>query len=354
MIINSKSIEFRLADSPIPTYKPVMNYLNYFISLPRCLILLGAMIVASSLSAQEKAAIPAFKKGDRICFFGDSIFHGGQIEADVLLFYATRFPDAPLEVINCGVAGDMASRAIPRLDWDLKARKPNVTVLMLGMNDVGRWLYGKGKDTPAIAPHRTHMLKKHFTYMDRIINEIKAMNSKVIVCTPTPYDQTTKRKSYNIFGVNDALGLCAENIYKKAGPNKWAVVDFYALMNRVSSEQQAKDPNFTMMGAGRVHPLASGHLLMTYALLKAQGISPYITKIVLDSKKAIPVETINCTLFGLKQTENSMRFDYLSKALPFPISNEHRVVLDWVPFMADLNQELLQVKNLQAGNYALL
>ena len=81
--------------------------------------------VASAQALQSPAQAPPFVAGDRVSFLGDSIFHGGKVHSNLLLFYATRFPDSPLAIRNAGVAGDMASGAVTRVDWDVKPYDPH-------------------------------------------------------------------------------------------------------------------------------------------------------------------------------------------------------------------------------------
>ena len=51
-----------------------------------CVVVAGVLLAASAQSA-------AFKDGDRVVFFGDSITHGGRYGEYVNLFYATRYPE---------------------------------------------------------------------------------------------------------------------------------------------------------------------------------------------------------------------------------------------------------------------
>lgn len=87
---------------------------------------------------------PQFQPGDRWCVLGDSITHSGSYHKFVELYYFTRFPTQPLDMINCGIAGDTAPGAVRRLQWDCLAARPTVVSVMLGMNDVGRNLYDAG------------------------------------------------------------------------------------------------------------------------------------------------------------------------------------------------------------------
>ena len=107
--------------------------------LGMCLLLLATMV-----SAAEPKPEP-FQKGDTVSIVGDSITHGGRYHAFMYLFYATRFPDREVRLINAGISGDSAIGACRRLEWDILGCKPTAATVMLGMNDIGRTSYGKDK-----------------------------------------------------------------------------------------------------------------------------------------------------------------------------------------------------------------
>jgi lysophospholipase L1-like esterase len=319
------------------------------------LLLIGLIgLPLAQARAQSTRQAPAFEKDQRICFLGDSIFHGGKVHSDLLLFYATRFPEAPLQIFNLGVAGDTAKGALRRLDWELKPHTPHLTVIMFGMNDVGRWLYGPGKDSPAILAQRKRLMQEHVQSMDQLTRAVEAMGSRLILCTPTPYDQTTQRKTANALGVDTALSAVADNVRWLARDKGYGLVDFHKEMNRILHEQQAKNPAFTMMDAARVHPNDAGQLLMMYLFLQAQAISPTVSTAALDAAAGTLAESARCRIVKIqRQPDVGLAFDYEAEALTFPLADEVKVVRDWVPFDQDLNQERLTITHLPPGRYEL-
>ena len=92
-----------------------------------------------------RADVPAFQSGNRWCVLGDSITESGGYHQYVELFYLTRFPTKPMDVMNCGIRGDTALGANQRLEWDCLSAKPTVVSVMFGMNDVSPSFY-KYKD----------------------------------------------------------------------------------------------------------------------------------------------------------------------------------------------------------------
>lgn len=308
------------------------------------------LVLLLCLVSLAQGQAPRFSDGDRVCFLGDSIFHGGKVHSNLLLFYATRFPSQPLSFHNAGVAGDTATESLRRLTWDVQPFKPTVTVVMFGMNDVGRWLYG-GDATPAVLEQRDRLLKQHVDSMNRLPADLKAMGSTVILCTPTPFDQTAQTSAGNAKGVDDALAIVAENTRKLATEGGHGLVDFHAAMNRVTHAQQAKDPAFTMMDAPRIHPNDAGHMLMAYLVLKAQDIKPYVARVALDVRDAGSLTADNCTITDVRAAEQGVAFTYNARSLPYPVVGNPAI--EWVPFNEDLNQELLIIRNLSEGDYDL-
>ena len=101
-------------------------------------------VVLCVLNLVSTARGEPFRDGEVVCFLGDSITKVGMYHGDIRLFYATRFPDRHIRFHNCGVGGDRAVEIVKnakfRIGSDVLAWKPTTVSVMLGMNDVGRYL----------------------------------------------------------------------------------------------------------------------------------------------------------------------------------------------------------------------
>ena len=313
------------------------------------------MVLASLalLTSVACAAPKPFQDGDRVCFIGDSITHGGLYHGYIRLFYTTRFPDRNIRFFNCGISGDSAGGASHRFPWDIGVHQPTVATIMLGMNDVSRGLYGKENPDEATMNRRQGAIDGHVANMRKLSEQLRDAGSQIVYITPSIYDQTSTMDKENLFGVNDALGACAEHAKKLAAEFGGSVVDFHGTMGMVNAEYQQSDPTATIVGGDRVHPGPMGHLIMAHTFLKAQGICPYVSKTVIDASESSVVETINCAVDDLSATDTAVAFTSLEKALPFPIPSGAEKALELVPFTGDLNQEILAVKGLSPGNYEL-
>ena len=330
---------------------------------PACAVSIALAIFTLRVGAAPDAdfgSAEPFKAGDTVCYVGDSITHGGTYHSIVTLFYATRFPDRPIRYWNCGISGDRAGGIMSdeafRLNIDILGHKPTVATIMLGMNDVGRNDYGEGKSGPEFEQRRQASLDSYDANMQKLIAALQKSGARVILITPSIYDETTKLEKANPdigAGRNGALGKCAEKILGWSKQYHTGLVKFWEVMKSINEREQARDPAFTIVGADRVHPGAVGHFVMAYTLLKAQGMPREVARIAIDARQGKAGEAVNCQIDGVKTAAGGVEFDCLETALPFVVPDEARAALSLVPFVEDLDQEPLRVTGLTDGSYNL-
>ena len=310
------------------------------------LLMLGFMCMSAQI-AQESPQ--PFRDGQKIVFYGDSITHGGMYEYYVQLFYATRFPERKIAVINAGVSGDTAAGGLFRLASDVLIHKPDLVYMMFGMNDVGRGNYKTAAADEKTLAEREKRLSWYKTSMLENIRRIKDSGSSVVVVTPSPYDQySSTAKTENLAACNDGLGKCAAIGRELAAASNMPVADLYAPMTEV----MVKNPELNLCGNDRVHPSKAGHMVMAYYILKAQQVPGIVARTAIDyaGKQAIAAE--NCLITNINAKKDSITFFYHAKSLPFPVSQEYKNS-EKIAAWETLNQEIIQVKNLPAGNYML-
>lgn len=336
------------------------------------------------------AAAEPFQSGDVVCWVGDSITHCGTYHALIQLFYTTRFPDRAITYWNCGISGDLSSMIMGpasghRFTSDVLAHKPTVATVMLGMNDVERDLYLPGQEN---GKQRAAALAAYETNMISLIQGLRNSGSRVILIQPTIYDETAvfpqasdtmgakgamgdkgagesegkngkkslplgKKLAPIAKGANAALGICAAKIKEWAALHKTGLVDFRTPMSEVNRAGQAKDPSFTIVNPDRIHPGPVGHFVMAYAFLKDTGMTPWVSRMSLNANKGEILDSTNCTISQVSSEKGRLSFDCLEEALPFPVAPDVAPALKLVPFMKDLNQELLSVTNLEPGTWRL-
>lgn len=206
---------------------------------------------------------PIFQDGDRICFIGSSIAQKGGNFHYINLFYATRYPNIKLTFLNGGIGGDITNGIIDRMDEDILGQKPTWVVMMLEENDLQPGLYYKSRQgEPGIAQKRHEWLNNWMKNADSIIKILKNANVKIILETPTIYDQTAKLPAENGYGVNDSLQKCAAHLKQLAKKYDLPLVDCWTILKQVNEVVQKKDPTKSIIGEDRVHLCPMGYFVM--------------------------------------------------------------------------------------------
>lgn len=294
-----------------------------------------------------------FKDGETVCFFGDSITHGGRYHRYIYDYYLTRFPDRTIRFFNAGVSGDTAGGCQGRLTDDVTDHKPTSVTIMFGMNDVNRGCYVTNPDAKQVEAQQ-RALDGYRKNMEKVAARLhaEAGDPKLYFITPSPFDQTgVNDRNNNQPGCNDGLGRCAAMVRELAAANHGTLVDFYAPMTAFNAEQQKQNPRYTLIGPDRVHPGAPGHLMMAWIFLKAQGAPALVSKIAVDAKTGKIAESENAVVTGVVCQNGACRFSALEKALPFPVDPGAVPILEKLPIVQDLDQETLTVTGLPAGDY---
>ena len=318
-------------------------------------ILLILFVLFSSFCFSQNTGVIPFSSEDRVCFVGNSITHDGRFLHNIGLYHITRFPDRQVTFINCGIAGDVTSGVLKRIDHDILINKPTCIVLMLGMNDVERSLYGENKtsDIDTLIKRR-EALTLYRQNLELIVKTFLSKGLRVILEKPSIYDQTAVSERYNNYGVNDALKICAGYVKILAEKYQLPVVDYWTIMSRLNRKMQKKDPKASITGDDRVHPGNTGHFVMSYQFLKTLGAPEFVSEIAIEKNLERSTErSTNCRITNLQRERKKITFSVKEDALPFPVVASQKEGLGLVPFEKKLNMELLQIKGLKKEAYAL-
>lgn len=125
---------------------------------------------------------------ERIVFFGDSITEMGAQPGG----YVTLVKDSlanrsggSIQVIGAGVSGNRVPDLLVRVDRDVIALKPTLTIIYIGINDVWHWaLFNRG--TP---------VDQYTAGLTELITKLQKAGSQVILCTPSVIGE--KRQGQN-------------------------------------------------------------------------------------------------------------------------------------------------------------
>jgi lysophospholipase L1-like esterase len=307
------------------------------------LVFVSLLFFMTGINAQENKLL--FKDGDRVAFIGNSITHGGEFHPDIFLYYATRFPKEKVNFYNCGVSGDVAGEILTRLDSDVLIHKPNIAVLMVGMNDMFRG-YRNGSVTQ-------NTYETYHKLTSQLAERLTNYGCRLILELPSIYDQTSETGPKPSIGVNDALGKCAEYLKSIAPKYNAIAVDYWTIMKDINEQEQKKDSKFTIVGSDRVHPGSVGHLVMAYQFLKTTGAPEFVSRVIIDAKGKRIIESQNCEVKPVSFKKKGLQFKCLENSLPYPVKKEAAPALDLVPLTQDLNQEILQINHILKGKYNL-
>jgi len=322
-----------------------------------CWVAAFALLVPIGGPAGCLAATP-FKAGERVCFVGDSITYGKAFCRDVALFHACRYPDRKLYVFNCGVGGSRTRKVLERLEWDILVNRPDVLVVMLGMNETGvlgavaQNRKGKRKRKIDVAARTAEAAQEFREKMVALIGKLNTDGRRVVLMSSSPYDATAQIEKEPIVGVQEQLELQEAFLRECSQKYNTDFIPLNTFMHELNLRGQQRDPVFSLIGPDRVHPNHTGSFVIAYRILKSQHHSPFVSKLCVDARARKVVETVNCT--ATLERGRGLVVEVLEKALPFPVSRGYSNALHVVPFMAELNQQLLQVRNLAPGSYELL
>lgn len=215
-----------------------------------------------------------FAKGSRVVFVGDSITNNGTFIAQTLKYYAAKYPEDKVEMYMAGVKGGTAEGGKTYLAEQVLALNPDYVSIMFGMNDIGREGYTSGYANASAATKAN--IDTYAANMEAIVKALQAKGVKVILCTPSPYDDTTTgTTTTNYLGCAEALRLCGEKAKALAATYGCDVIDFSTTMTAATAYVQNVDnggsTNYTLIGSDRVHPGTLGHDLMARIFLNSIG-----------------------------------------------------------------------------------
>jgi alkaline phosphatase D len=317
-------------------------------------LLLLALLAQSPLLADNKGdSSPLFRNQDTICWVGDSITASGLYHSYIHLYYSTRFPSLHLSFVNCGISGDNASGMMGRLDKDVYSNHPTIVTLSAGMNDVNRNLYSQTNaptNAPVLQKQATESYKKN---IEKLADSFTKHQLRQIYFTPTIYDEDVESTVESLRGVNGALRECSDFVLQFAKSRNMPAVDFWHPMDELNRKMQKADPKFTLTSKDRVHPGPAGHLLMAYLFLDQTGAPQDVWRLLVDAKSSKVLSQTNCEATALTSNPNSLTFSNRELAFPFPCIPDAKDVFSWVPFDERLNQQILQISQLDEGNYSL-
>jgi len=313
----------------------------------------AAVSMISLLGTQVSHAFESFANDTRYAAIGDSITHAGRYLVYLETFYLTRFPDRNIEMVNLGISGDTVSGALTRFSWDIEPQHAVVASVMFGMNDVNRSLYESGKDDSTINERRAAKIREFRSNLALLVKKLTDTGTKVVVVSPTIFDEFASIESPTAPGLDAALAECGRKAEEVAHQFGIPFIDVHSPMKRLSEEIHKIDPSATIVGPDRVHPQAPGHLLLMSFLLKAQEVPGTVARVEINAETGAVKEMDRCLVDNVEASHDTVSFRYLAQSLPFPVEDAAVVALKWTSFNEEYNQEIISIQGLEPGSYSL-
>jgi lysophospholipase L1-like esterase len=216
------------------------------------LILLSLLMLNISMTTHKKT---------KIVFFGDSITQmginkGGYINR-MQSFINEKGIQKRYELIGAGVGGNKVYDLYLRMEEDVMAKKPNIVVIYVGINDVWHKTSGIGTD-----------IVKYEKFYVAIIKKLQAKKASVVLCTPTVIGE----KKNNANPQDADLNAYSEVIRRLATTNNCKLVDLRKAFVDYENANNDSDKESGLLTTDRVHLTDKGNQLVADEMMKVLSI----------------------------------------------------------------------------------
>jgi lysophospholipase L1-like esterase len=209
--------------------------------------------------------------GSRLLFIGDSVTDTGRTQpvgedrgglgsgyvANVAALLGATVPDRRIRVMNTGTSGNTVRDLAARWQRDVVDLRPDWLSIMIGINDVWRQF-----DSP-LQPEKHVLPDEYAKTLREIVTRVRPTLQGLVLMTPfyiepNPADAMRARM--------DEYGGMVREVAKESGAR---FVDTQAAFNAVL----ARGVYPAILAGDRVHPNATGHMILARAFLNAVGFS---------------------------------------------------------------------------------
>jgi len=327
-------------------------------------ILGGAALIHGSVAQQleTKPDDPFFEKfkpvkapvytnlllraGDRLAIIGDSITQQKQYSRNIETYLTVCTPELKVSVRQFGWNGETAGGFLLRITNDCLRFQPTIATLCYGMNDHAYGSYDE---------KRAQWYRQSYTAVARCLKDTGA---RVVMGSPGCVGRVPSWSAYTNVPVEELnLNLCQfRNIaIDIAAQEQIRFADvFWPMFTAGHSAQKKFGPDFAIAGKDGVHPDWAGHLVMTYAFLKALGLDGNIGTFTVDlaanTASVSTGHTLNAFTKGTL-TVTSMRYPFCASGAPNK-DDSTRAGMNLLSFNDELNRFVLVIKNGKAEKYA--
>jgi lysophospholipase L1-like esterase len=198
----------------------------------------------------------------RIVFFGDSITQMGTNKGG----YIDRIQNAinkkgvqnNYELVGSGVGYNKIYDLYLRMEADVLAKKPDIVVIFIGINDVGHKMSTRtGTD-----------IDKFENFYAAIIKKLQAEKIKVFLCTPTLLGE----KKDNGNPQDEDLNAYSDIVRKLADTMNCTLIDLRKTFMDYEKINNKDNKESGLLTVDRIHPTDTGNQLLADEMIKALHI----------------------------------------------------------------------------------
>ncbi|WP_199136027.1 SGNH/GDSL hydrolase family protein [Pedobacter sp. ASV12] len=208
-------------------------------------------LIAATLILTLSIAMKA--KPKKVIFFGDSITQAGVQGNGYINQLKKNLDPAKYELIGAGVGGNKVYDLYLRMEEDVLAKKPDLVIIYVGINDVWHKLGARtGTD-----------YDKYLKFYQALINKIQANGAKVVVCTPSVIGEKKD-------GTNEAdadLNKYAQGVRELAAKNNLPLCDLRKAFAEYEAKNNTEDKEKGVLTTDRVHLNDTGNQLVADQML---------------------------------------------------------------------------------------
>jgi lysophospholipase L1-like esterase len=202
------------------------------------------LLVSMSLSSYKTLENPT-----RIVFFGDSITQAGVNKTGYITKMAEMLGSLGLaskyELIGAGIGGNKIYDLYLRHEDDVIAKKPNIVIIYVGINDVWHKTTSRtGTDAD-----------KFERFYNALIKRLQKSNIQVVICTPTVIGEKFDNTNEN----DGDLNAYSNIIRKIATDNQCKLIDLRKAFMAYEQKNNIENKASGILTTDRVHLTEAGN-----------------------------------------------------------------------------------------------
>jgi len=198
------------------------------------------------------------KKPARVVFFGDSITEAGVKPGGYIVkmreMLAAEKQDSTYELIGSGIGGNKIYDLYLRHEKDVLARKPDIAVIYVGVNDVWhKRTHGTGTDP-----------EKFWNFYEALIGRLQTAGIRLVLCTPACIGEKTDCTNPQ----DGELNQYAQMIRDLAAKYKCGLCDLRTAFQHHNAEKNTANKEKGILTTDGVHLNDAGNSLVAKMLLE--------------------------------------------------------------------------------------